>query len=250
MRLRSGDRHHLRKSADRKAQIRKAFVAVTGLICAFRSADFLRWCCVPPKKNLFLAVHNTPNLGGQMGNAIQRPKEQTSFDRKEGKAESTCVNERGSHPTSPHPQTSWASTQRVPHMERPYFQCIYRLCPNEWDPACMRRLDGTIRSPAMKRINTAVIRPPMEYACAVWSGGPTGCLQRLQDSFAKRHSLSLPPLEKRFEYHTLVLFHRVRANLAPTYLSSLVPPLTSTKSGYSFRNESYLVPPYKKSLQR
>ena len=26
MRLRSGDKHHLRKSADRKAQIRKAFV--------------------------------------------------------------------------------------------------------------------------------------------------------------------------------------------------------------------------------
>ena len=57
-------------------------------------------------------------------------------------------------------------------------------------------------------IYTAVIRPRMEYACAVWSGGPTGCPQRLQDSFAKRHSLSLPPLEKRFEYHTLVLFYR------------------------------------------
>ena len=36
-----------------------------------------------------------------MGNAIQRPKEQTSFDRKEDKAGSTCLNERGSHPTSP-----------------------------------------------------------------------------------------------------------------------------------------------------
>ena len=31
-------------SADRKAQIRKAFVPRTGLIFAFRSADFLRWC--------------------------------------------------------------------------------------------------------------------------------------------------------------------------------------------------------------
>ena len=37
---RSGDKHHPRKSADRKAQIRKAFVLLTGLICAFRSADF------------------------------------------------------------------------------------------------------------------------------------------------------------------------------------------------------------------
>ena len=47
VRLRSGDKHHLRKSADRKAQIRKACVPLTGLICAFRSADFLRWCLTP-----------------------------------------------------------------------------------------------------------------------------------------------------------------------------------------------------------
>ena len=35
------DKHHLRKSADRKAHIRKAFIPLTthtGLICAFRSA--------------------------------------------------------------------------------------------------------------------------------------------------------------------------------------------------------------------
>ena len=51
-----GDKHHLRKSADRKAQIRKAFVELTGLICAFRSADFLRWCLFPERNlthNLF-----------------------------------------------------------------------------------------------------------------------------------------------------------------------------------------------------
>ena len=107
----------------------------------------------------------------------------------------------------------------------------------------------TVTSSFVLYFSTAVYRTGhsgVEYACAVWSGGPTGCLQRLQDSFAKRHSLSLPPLEKRFEYHTLVLFYRVRANLAPTYLTSLVPPLTSTKSGYSFRKESYPCSPYKK----
>ena len=97
-----------------------------------------------------------------------------------------------------------------------HISSVYTACARMI--GILRRLDGTIRSPAMKRIYTAVIRPGMEYACPVWSGGPTGCLQRLQDSFAKRHSLSLPPLEKRFEYHTLVLFYRVRANLAPTYL--------------------------------
>ena len=35
MRLRLGNKHHLRKPANRKAQIRKAFVPLTGLICAF-----------------------------------------------------------------------------------------------------------------------------------------------------------------------------------------------------------------------
>ena len=56
VRLRSGDKHHPRKSADRKAQIRKAFVSLTGLICALRSADFLGWCLFPERNlthNLF-----------------------------------------------------------------------------------------------------------------------------------------------------------------------------------------------------
>ena len=123
------------------------------------------------------------NLGGQMGNAVQRSKEQTSFDRKEGKAESTCVNERGQVRTHKHlglvlnESLTWSD-----HISSVYTACARMI-------GILRRLDGTIRSPAMKRIYTTVIRPRMEYACTVWSGGPTGCLQRLQDSFAKRHSL-------------------------------------------------------------
>ena len=38
-----GDKPYLRKSTDRKAQIRKAFVQFSGLICALRSVDFLRY---------------------------------------------------------------------------------------------------------------------------------------------------------------------------------------------------------------
>ena len=56
----SEDKHHLRKSADRKAQIRRAFVPLTGLICAFRSADFLRWCLSSERNlthNLFFYFH-------------------------------------------------------------------------------------------------------------------------------------------------------------------------------------------------
>ena len=56
MRLRSGDKHHLRKSSDRKAQISPASGTNAFLICAFRSEDFLRWCLSPERnltRNLF-----------------------------------------------------------------------------------------------------------------------------------------------------------------------------------------------------
>ena len=36
-----GDKPYMRKSTDRKAQIRKVFVQFSGLICAMRSVDFL-----------------------------------------------------------------------------------------------------------------------------------------------------------------------------------------------------------------
>ena len=44
MRLRLGDKHHLRKSSDRNAQISPVSGTNPFLICAFRSAGFLRWC--------------------------------------------------------------------------------------------------------------------------------------------------------------------------------------------------------------
>ena len=56
VRLRSGDKHYLRKSADRKVQSSSVSGTNAFLICAFRSADFLRWCLSPlhnPAHNLF-----------------------------------------------------------------------------------------------------------------------------------------------------------------------------------------------------
>ena len=44
VRLRSEDKHHLRKSADCKAQISPVSGTNAFLICAFRFADYLRWC--------------------------------------------------------------------------------------------------------------------------------------------------------------------------------------------------------------
>ena len=54
VRLRSGDKHHLRKPSDRKAQISPVSETNAFLICAFRSEDFLRWC-LSSERNL---THN------------------------------------------------------------------------------------------------------------------------------------------------------------------------------------------------
>ena len=131
------------------------------------------------------------------------------------------------------------------------FQCIQHVRADA-GPGILRRLDGNISPLCMERIYKTAIRSRMEYACAVWSGGSvhTGwrSLQRLQDSFTKRLGLTLPPLKNRFNYHTLVLFFKIRQNLAPKYLCTLVPDLSSTTSGYSFRKFSYPVP-FTKSQQ-
>ena len=122
------------------------------------------------------------------------------------------------------------------HVSNVYSTCARML-------GILRRLDGNI-SPLcmrMERIYKTAIRSRMEYACAVWSGGSKRSLQRLQDSFAKRLGLTLPPLKNRFNYHTLVLFYKIRQNLAPKYLCTLVPDLSSITSGYSFRKFSYSV---------
>ena len=68
VRLRSEDKHKLRKSAGRKEQIRKAFFPLTGLMCAFRSADFLRWC-LSSERNV---THNL--LGAERHRQREREK--------------------------------------------------------------------------------------------------------------------------------------------------------------------------------
>ena len=92
-----------------------------------------------------------------------------------------------------------------------------------------RRLQGT----TVKAIFIGAIQPRMEYASQVWSGGPTQSLQRLQDSFCKRHGIHLPPLQTRFDYHSLVLIYKMRSSLAPPYLCTLPA---------SFDNYGILIP--------
>ena len=85
------------------------------------------------------------------------------------------------------------------------------------------------------------VQPKMEYACAVLCRGPIGKLVKLQEIVCRQARVSLPPLKRRFDYPTLLLFYKIRSEVAPTYLSSFLhPPLSS--SGYKLRKMSYPVP--------
>ena len=71
-------------------------------------------------------------------------------------------------------------------------------------------------------------RPKMEYACTVWSGGPTSKLVDLQRTFCRRQSIQLPSLQKWFDYFTLALFFKVRIPQAAISLYKLLPPPSSS----------------------
>ena len=110
----------------------------------------------------------------------------------------------------------------------------------------LRSLQRKLRSTALRKIFIGAIRPRLEYACPVWSRGNTSKLVKLQELFCRRHQIVLPQLQQRFDYHTLVLFSKIKSNLAPPYLTELLPQLSS-HCGYNFRKNLYPVPAVKKS---
>ena len=76
-----------------------------------------------------------------------------------------------------------------------------------WHPETLeKKLDPSV----IKRIYTGAIRPKMEYACAIWSGGTTTKLIELLKTFCRRHNIDLPPLQQIFLYFTLILLNRRR----------------------------------------
>ena len=85
------------------------------------------------------------------------------------------------------------------HLKDMHGTCSHMIGGLRW---LCRRLLGT----TVKAIFIGAIRPRMEYASQVWSGGPTQSLQRLQDSFCKRHGIRLPPLQTRFDYLSILWF--------------------------------------------
>ena len=126
-----------------------------------------------------------------------------------------------------------------------HIEAIYSSCARQI--GILRRLRNKVSHSTMRRIYVGAIRPKLEYACPVWSGSNVKKLEQLQASFARRHQLALPSLQSRFAYHSLVLFFKIRLKVAPNYLNTLLPSLSSS-SGYSFRKLSYPVPIVAKSM--
>ena len=99
----------------------------------------------------------------------------------------------------------------------------------------------------LTRIYKGYIRPRLEYACAVWSGGNTSKLLKLQQKFCRQHQVQLPNLSNRFKFHTLTLFYKIRNGLAPTYLSEILPETLALSSGRNLRRHVYPFPRINKS---
>ena len=102
----------------------------------------------------------------------------------------------------------------------------------------IRRLRRKLHPVVLKRIYLGAALPKLEYACPVWCGGPTQKLIKMHANFCRRNGTALPSLQTRFDYHTLVMFYKIHTKQAPSYLTSLLPPLSS-RSGYTFRKVSY-----------
>ncbi len=106
----------------------------------------------------------------------------------------------------------------------------------------LRRLSQVLPKATVSAIYTATIRPIMEYGCQIWGGGNTTSLQRLQDKFCRTHRVSLPKVQQRIDYHTLILFFQIRNYSAPTYLQSLTPATFSSSVRYDLRKDNYPLP--------
>ena len=90
----------------------------------------------------------------------------------------------------------------------------------------IRRLRRKLHPVVLKRIYLGAVLPKWEYACPVWCGGPTQKLIEMHANFCRHNGTVLPSLQTRFDYHTLVMFYKIHTKQAPSYLTSLLPPLS------------------------
>ena len=92
--------------------------------------------------------------------------------------------------------------------------------------------DRSVHGPSSKLSNHGSSMPP---PCG--AGENTSKLVKDQELFCHRHKIVLPQLQQRFDYHTLVLFFKIKSNLAPPCLTELLPQLSS-HCGYNFRKKN------------
>ena len=119
-----------------------------------------------------------------------------------------------------------------------HIKNIYTICARKI--GIIRRLKKKLHPSIFKKIYVGVIRMNLEYGCVIWSGGPISKMLNLQRTFCQRHHISLPPLQKQFDYFTLMLFFTIRKREPPKYLHNLLPDPMS-RSGYVFRKSFYPV---------
>ncbi len=121
-----------------------------------------------------------------------------------------------------------------------HIQAVYSACARQL--GMLRRLRGKVTCATAVKIFKGFIQPRLEYASALWSGGNTRKLSRLQERFCRDHNVHLPPLARRFEYHTLILFFKIRQKLSPSYLNEILPETFSQTTPYNLRKSVYPVP--------
>ena len=122
----------------------------------------------------------------------------------------------------------------------------------------MRKLKFKLDRKSLEIIYTAFIRPILEYEDVVWDN----CVQYEKDELEKReheaariatgttrlisinnlyNEIKWDSLQKRRNDHKLSLFFKMKNNLTPTYLSSLVPESVGQTFRYNLRNSNDLL---------
>ena len=122
----------------------------------------------------------------------------------------------------------------------------------------MRKLKFKLDRKSLEIIYTAFIRPILEYGDVVWDN----CAQYEKDELEKiqheparlatgttrlisinnlYNEIKWDSLQKRRNDHKLSLFFKMKNNLTPTYLSSLVPESVGQTSRYNLRNSNDLL---------
>ena len=116
----------------------------------------------------------------------------------------------------------------------------------------MRKLKFKLDRKSLEIIYTAFIRPILEYGDVVWDN----CAQYEKDELEKiQHEasriatgttrlISINNLYNEIKWendHKLSLFFKMKNNLTPTYLSSLVPESVGQTSRYNLRNSNDLI---------